>query len=1241
MRRYAFIYLIFCSLNLLTQNSRKGFVSTEDLFGTRTFIENNGQFNNDISEKDKVLYVYNNGEEKIYFTNQGLIYKMIKTVHLTERQKEEIEHGNKKIIESIPSPKEYYIRMNWLDCNPNPEIQPSIKQMHYFTFGSKDLNSNCFKKITYFNIYNGVDIEYTIPENKKYGIKYTFIIHPGANPENIKIKYSGDINKIIKRNGEIIIKTPLYNITEHSINSYYENNTSIKSVFTLNNNLIGFAFPNGYNQDKTLFIDPWVTTLTTLPGNNYGYDVDSDYLGNLYVYGGGTGATPYKVAKFDASGNLLWTFWGILASPSWNSWGDLVYRCTSNLVVDYLSSKVYIGIGYISSGTRIIRLDPNGNYDNFISSADPSWTELHDMKLDCNSGNLLCFGGGTSSNKTGGILDQNTGSINPISFIPSNAQVSQDIVGCAVDDAGNSFVKYTTNILGGGWLAKINTAFTSTDWLVSSSYNAIYEIQSKNSYVGSGQPASVAFNCLAVNKNYLYFYDGSNLVAYNKINGNQIAATIIPGQNILEQGGIAVDDCDNIYLGSYGDIEVYNFNGSSFNAISAISLGAPGQYVYDIKLNKSNNQLSVCGSNFIGSYSASISTVCSNSQFSLSTTCIGYNNGTAVVSVSTTASSPLFDYIWVNNTGTLSTTYNSPLTTNTITNLTFGTYSVIVRTNGPCNVNISTFSINCVPCSLTAAANNSCTGSGNTTSLSIISSTGFTSTPSYTWTGPGSFYSNVQNPSFLSNNNYGTYSVVATDGNCTYSTTVNTAPLSFAPMYVVTNPSCNGGNNGQATAFVLGGIAPYTYTWSTIPIQNTQAVTNLTSGIYTCSITDSKNCISTTTVFVSQPAPFNNTLTISSPSACIGNVISYSGNLTGGTGPYTYSWSAGPTGSASFDIQTVPGVYNYTLFGIDSKSCVYTQTFALSFIGPTLTLSPTYNVCLGNTLAITANGANTYTWNTGTISSSIIVSPTANINYTVMGKDLNGCSNTASTSVIVNSLPTVAVASPSTACLFSSVCFTASGANTYQWNGPCGFTSSAQSPCFPVFSGCSCTFFVTGTDTNNCSNTATVCVNINSPPSLTVTSSPSIICTGQTATLNVSGASSYTWSTGSLTSSTSINPSITTNYSVTGSLANGCSSTSVITQYVSACTDISSNNLQTNEITIFPNPTNGIINVEFKYLPQNFSMEIFNTLGEIIFQSSIREIKTSIDNKNFSNGLYILKILDRDNIILVKKIIKY
>ena len=161
---------------------------------------------------------------------------------------------------------------------------------------------------------------------------------------------------------------------------------------------------------------------------------------------------------------------------------------------------------------------------------------------------------------------------------------------------------------------------------------------------------------------------------------------------------------------------------------------------------------------------------------------------------------------------------------------------------------------------------------------------------------------------------------------------------------------------------------------------------------------------------------------------------------------------------------------------------------------------------------------------------------------------------------------------------------------------------------------------------------------VTSQPTLTIVSSSSIICTGSSATLNVSGALSYSWNTNITTNTITISPNVTTSYSVIGTDANGCTNSSTFSQIVSPCTSI--NNLNGAEelaIQIYPNPTFGNIVIETE---NSCDLTINNILGQIILVAKLQKGSTTININELPNGVYYF-CLKTGNVITTKKIIKH
>jgi hypothetical protein len=149
-------------------------------------------------------------------------------------------------------------------------------------------------------------------------------------------------------------------------------------------------------------------------------------------------------------------------------------------------------------------------------------------------------------------------------------------------------------------------------------------------------------------------------------------------------------------------------------------------------------------------------------------------------------------------------------------------------------------------------------------------------------------------------------------------------------------------------------------------------------------------------------------------------------------------------------------------------------------------------------------------------------------------------------------------------------------------------------------------------------------VTLSPPPPLNLSGNYTI-CPGISSTLNVSGANSYTWSTGVVSNSISLSPSVTTVYSVTGSFSNtSCTSLKTFTVVRSKCVGISEEDDLENKIKIFPNPFSEEFSIDTK-IP--ISVLIYDQMGMIQDELYLNEGLHVIPTNHFSKGVYILKIL--------------
>lgn len=346
---------------------------------------------------------------------------------------------------------------------------------------------------------------------------------------------------------------------------------------------------------------------------------------------------------------------------------------------------------------------------------------------------------------------------------------------------------------------------------------------------------------------------------------------------------------------------------------------------------------------------------------------------------------------------------------------------------------------------------------------------------------------------------------------------------------------------GTVVTLTGGGAGITSFTWNTGATTQSISVTPSVTTQYTVSGSNG-TCVGTRSVNINVVALPSVTLTASSPSICPG----VSTILTA-IGAQSYAWSTGPTNTTG-TISVAPTIS--TTYSVNAQKLGCYKTFSINITvspSPTVAVS-NQTICVGSSTNIIASGATTYSWNTGATSASISVSPTTNTTYTVTGTS-GGCTNTKTVSIVVNASPTVSV-SGATVCIGASINLTASGATSYSWNT--GATTSSIS----VTPTTTTTYTVIGTGLG-CTNTKTVAITVNPLPNVAVASTT--ICAGSTGTLVASGALTYVWNTFATGANLSVNPTVNTNYTVTGTSAAGCVKTASASVTVGSAPSIAAN----------------------------------------------------------------------------------
>lgn len=209
-----------------------------------------------------------------------------------------------------------------------------------------------------------------------------------------------------------------------------------------------------------------------------------------------------------------------------------------------------------------------------------------------------------------------------------------------------------------------------------------------------------------------------------------------------------------------------------------------------------------------------------------------------------------------------------------------------------------------------------------------------------------------------------------------------------------------------------------------------------------------------------------------------------------------------------------------------------------------ITTGQNIQICSGQTAQLMAFGGVSYTWtNASTLSNSSIPNPLATpvttTTYTVTGTNSNGCTSTATQTVNVIAPPIIgAFATPPSICIGGNTTLNGTGGISYSWSG--GIQNGT-----PFNPSTTTTYTVTGTSANGCSATNTITVVVNPSPNILANASPSQVCAGSSCTLTGSGGQTYVW-TGGVNNGIPFFPTSSGIYTVTGTDANGCTSTSSI-----------------------------------------------------------------------------------------------
>jgi len=513
---------------------------------------------------------------------------------------------------------------------------------------------------------------------------------------------------------------------------------------------------------------------------------------------------------------------------------------------------------------------------------------------------------------------------------------------------------------------------------------------------------------------------------------------------------------------------------------------------------------------------------------STSITCASLGSAT----VSTTGGVGPFSYTW----------FPTAQTNSVASGLSPGTYTIEVHdASNNSTFTATTVFTSLIPLtgSLSSTDSLTCFGASNGTAT-VNNLAGGSGNQTFLWTNGSLTYTNA----IINNLSAGIWTVTVSDAltGCIVDSVFTISQPAALVLNIASNsPTTCVGSVLTLTANGTGGTGAYTYSWVGGANSSTHNVYQVAAGNYSYVVNaeDANNCFATDTIMIGFiPNP---TISVNSVSIC----PLQTGTLSA-SGASSYTWQNNFTGALFADNPLV--TTNYSVIG-SALGCTATASASIILKAvPIPSVSNNSPICNGQTLTLNAEGGISYLWSGPQSYNTSIQNPIINnaapVNsgvYNLTVTAANACTAGITSTVIVNPTPNIGVLSQ-TLCANQVLNLAANSfpGSSFLWTGPNSFSSTLQNPVINSVSiqeGGSYTVFVTSAE--SCTNLTSVDILVNPLPVLSVNSVS--ICPLEFGILNVSGATTYTWSDNSSGTILLDNPLVTTQYSVVGS-ALGCTS---------------------------------------------------------------------------------------------------
>lgn len=611
-------------------------------------------------------------------------------------------------------------------------------------------------------------------------------------------------------------------------------------------------------------------------------------------------------------------------------------------------------------------------------------------------GPITCFGGNNGSltlNTSGGTAPYQYNWAGNLGTANSISNLSAGIYSCQMTDANSCVLNQSFQLTN-------PPAITST----------ILNVSNVDCFGNSTGSASISASGGTGNLSYLWTPIASSISSISNVPAGTYTCTIsdangcqhltnvtitqpsVLGSSITAQNPVSCFGGTNgsAQVSGIGGIPPYTYfwspMGGTSNLASNLSAGTYTCQVKDVNGCSTNQVVQIISPSAISVSTSSITPA----------TC-GSNNG--ALTLVTSGGAGTYVYTWTPSVGS----------TAMLTNLFAGSYQVMVSDQNNCTGYLSVGISNISGPSLAVLSQTPVSCFNGSNGSAQISATGGTGTLSYSWT-PGNPTGN--GTTAISNLSAGQYACQVIDAiGCVGTIVIPISQPSAVNGSIISNTpvNCYGASTGQISVLATGGTPGYSYSW--FPANgNSNQLTNVPAGSYTCQITDQNGCLGNITATVSQPSSLQIVIdTITSPTCHDALNGSIAVHATGGNGNYVYTWTPTINNSVSI-LNLASGIYTVTT--TDVLGCSVSQSFTLqsqSYIQVNFNTTPID--CNGNSNGqITLNPSNgiaPYQYNWSNMASTNAINNLGNGIYSCIISDALACQKSFSDTIFTLSNLTV------------------------------------------------------------------------------------------------------------------------------------------------------------------------------------------------------------------------------------------